>query len=74
MSLSDPTLNDILKELVKLADDFDEECSRASRFRVNIEFSQGRWVQVDVDLLRQLREVVSDENLIHGHLPRYPPE
>lgn len=54
-------LESVLNQLVKIADEFDEECDHASKFGYSIEYALSPCVEVSVDLLRTLRELMESD-------------
>lgn len=54
-------MEEVIRELVRIADEFDDECDRALQFGYSIEFANGPYVQVDVNLLRRLRDVIEGD-------------
>lgn len=57
------TENEIIQSLIEIADEFDEECDRAWKVGYCIEFAMGPYVQVDVNLLRQLRSLRQEQQI-----------
>lgn len=63
-------MEELIQKLTAIADDFDEESSRAESLGYSVEFSLGPYVEVNVNLLRQLR----DFQKMSGYKPGFKPE